>query len=182
MIRAEFIVLPSEAGATGALGADPPVVSIWLRGFVYLPKFKKAKQVNFIVDTGAQGSTLDMSDAKLMVPRKSLFEGHRMSKPRSLVGIGGSGRYYPEEATVFLQHEGGKVDIISQIIDIPVATKKTWDTVLGSILGMDILSRYRLTVDFSKQIAVLEYPTGNQPGPPVGPESLAPQMPLQGGR
>ncbi|MCJ7831229.1 MAG: retroviral-like aspartic protease family protein [Dehalococcoidia bacterium] len=153
------------------------MVSIWLSAFVYLPKFNKAKQVDFIIDTGAEGSTLDMPVAKLMVPRKSLFEGHRMSKPRPVVGIGGSARYYPEEALILLEHDGGKLDVLPQIIDIPVATKKTWDMVLGSILGMDILSRYRVTIDFSQQIAVLEYPTGNQPGPPVGPESLTPQMP-----
>ena len=167
MIRAEFVVV-SPSCADGGDVDDPPRVGIWLGAYVYLPKFKRGKPVSFIMDTGAESSVLDISDAKLLIPRRSLFKGYRMAAPREAEGIGGTAWYYPEKAYIVLEHEDGSQDLIEQTIDIPVASNDNWNATLGSLLGMDLLTRYLVTIDFSRPLVSLEYPgDGDQPASPL---------------
>lgn len=155
MIRAEF----RETVAEGSSSSDPKAIGIWVKAVVEIPKFQSIGVVEFIVDTGAETTCLDMAHARLLVPELSLKDGDRMVDPRHLEGIGGSSRYYPEYALIAFQHEEGDTEVFSTIVDIPVATESNWEHTLGgSLLGMDVLSRYALHLDYSRKRALLADP------------------------
>ena len=90
-----------------------------------------------------------------------------MGPTREVEGIGGTAKHYRQDCYVVLFHENGNEDVLRFRIDIPVATDDNWDESVGSLLGMDILSRYTVTVDYPHGEAVIDYADGKRPAPPL---------------
>ena len=119
-----------------------------LRTRLLVPRFGIDDAVNFLVDTGAAGTSLHPFDAGLVgLPFDELRE------PFDLVGVGGRSAYYREPALVVLAGSQGDYTFnITLTIAKPeppsVSNPHPVINRLPSLLGQDVLNRMRMDYDF----------------------------------
>lgn len=105
--------------------------------------------IDFLVDTGATDSLIHPQDAKIKIGIDSSLLGDPAQWPNHepTDGVGGQATCYVEPAVFLFHHDNGQAarQITHEIrIVPPTATNDT----LPSLLGMDILSQFKLTVDY----------------------------------
>ena len=119
-----------------------------LRARLIVPRFGIDDAVNFLLDTGAAGTSLHPFDSGLVgLPFDELRE------PFDLVGVGGRSAYYRESALVALAGNRGDhiFDITLTIAKPEPASASNPRPVvnrLPSLLGRDVLNRLRMDYDF----------------------------------
>ncbi|MCK4731761.1 MAG: retroviral-like aspartic protease family protein [Methanophagales archaeon] len=121
-------------------GGRPKVDAI-----LYSQNFKKPKSINFLVDTGADITTITLADAL-----KLGIDVHRVIAPnrrRDVEGVGGTTDVYPIEGTIgltFLDYssETDKISFHIEFLErINLVPKLSM-----SILGRDLLDRFDIEI------------------------------------
>jgi len=106
----------------------------------------------FILDTGALFSILHPRDVDLLD-----LDFDRTFHGRQAVGgggIGGTAMYYEEEARLSFDHTDDTRT--HYILPVNVALPTQANAEYPSILGMDFISNFRLTVDFNNDLIELQ--------------------------
>jgi hypothetical protein len=138
----------------GAPGEPAPAV----QAFCYLPRLSQGFWVTFLVDTGASGTAIHGA------PAWSLQSRLRPETLEAASGVGGSNYYFGERATlVFTDKDGTPVSRTFNRIDIQLITAHDIAANHGipqlpSLLGRDILNRWKLTYDCPNDIMCITKP------------------------
>ena len=99
-----------------------------------------SSDISFLVDTGADGSMLMPADALRME-----IEYDRLRHRTEAVGIGGTARTFVEEAVVVFSEPGRF--LYAYYIQLRIAEPSHEIMDLPSLLGRDVLDRWRMTYD-----------------------------------
>ena len=124
----------------GAFGTDGHA---YLEGRVYLPRFGVGERVNFLVDTGADVTTLHPYDG-----RRLDFPFDELINPVRVGGVGGEQIYYDEPALILFY---GTDRTYGYRITLSVGKPSEETDGLESLLGVDILNRMRIDYDFRRK-------------------------------
>jgi len=127
-------------------------VALWLDGisFTWI-------DVNFVVDTGAAVTCLHpRGAAQVGIPRTLLIDPSRWTNVVHLSGVGGDVSYYPTPVWYRFRHADGTLQHIESTIN--VASWRPDNQTLPSLLGRDILSQFRVTLDWPQGTVELEAP------------------------
>ena len=116
---------------------------------VNIPVVGAWAHVLFLVDTGADKSLLSASDA-----RRIGIDYAALGAPSGIVGVGGSLDAYPVQADIAFADSEAKVHIYRLTIDVASSDSEQYE--LPSLLGRDILTRWRMTCDPSNDLLALE--------------------------
>ena len=108
---------------------------------MHVPRLGTARNIGFLIDTGADTSLLNPSDARFA----PTFQGF---------GLGGSTLEWHEEVVLTLTHVGGEVDRFQFVLPFAMESDENFN--FPSLVGMDLLQRYRLTVDLQADIVTLQ--------------------------
>ena len=115
----------------------------YLWAYIYMPRFGIEGRVKFLIDTGADVTTLHPDDADdLGCPFDEL------ENPVEVGGIGGGQIYYDEPAIVLFY---GTDRIYGFEVNISVGKPSEETDALESLLGVDILNRMRMDYDFRRR-------------------------------
>lgn len=115
--------------------------SPYIEAQIYLPRLKITGDVSFLVDTGADSSMLMPADAIRLGVCFTDLEGDV-----AIDGIGGSIHCFPERAVlVFL--EAGVALHVYDLEEFSIMQNDPGVTELPSILGRDVLNRWRMIYD-----------------------------------
>ena len=115
----------------------------YLRGNIRIPRFGIRGRVNFLVDTGADVTTLHPDDGRsLNCPFAEL------ENPVLVGGVGGEQTYYDELADILFPGIDGFYGF-RVVLSIGKPSEETDD--LESLLGLDILNRMRMDYDFRRK-------------------------------
>ena len=112
----------------------------YLRGYVYLPRFDAGEYVDFLVDTGADLTTLGPDDSETLN-----FPFDELENPISVSGVGGEQIYYDEPADISFRGTD-RIYRFRIILSVGKPSEETDD--LESLLGVDILNHMRMDYDF----------------------------------
>lgn len=115
----------------------------YLRGYVYLPRFGVSRRVDFLVDTGADVTTLHPDDGL-----RFNFPFDELENPVSVGGIGGEHIYYDEPADIYFR---GTDRLYGFRTNLSVGKPSEETDDLESLLGLDILNRMRMDYDFRRK-------------------------------
>ena len=119
-------------------------VQPFIRGVVELPRLGLRHPVDFLVDTGAARTTLHpLSMTRLGISLDSYAPGQK----REMTGVGGGASYGEEEAVLHVREAQIPMPIlvgplIREQFDFSLSSR------IPSLMGMDVLSMGRLSVDY----------------------------------
>lgn len=101
----------------------------------------------FVLDTGSTTSCLHPVDAinALGIPLADLERPAAWPRAERNQGVGGAGIYYPVPADYFFKRDGRPYLVIRGVVRIAQPTPNNQD--LPSILGWDVLERFRLVIE-----------------------------------
>ena len=109
-------------------------------GYIYIPRLAAGGQVQFLLDTGADITSVNASDSDdLHIPRG------RLSVPIGIGGIGGRGYFSVEKAQIAFENDSGSSRFSIYEINLHVAYSETGS--LPSLLGRNIINRWRIDYD-----------------------------------
>jgi hypothetical protein len=130
-----------------------PVVRVSLR----LPRIARDfVSIDFLVDTGATESYLHPLDAKVRVgiDHATLTDPPRWLNRQVTHGIGGRVTCYVEPAVYVFHHDDGHEQQITH--EIHIAPPTATNAMLPSLLGIDMLRYFKVSMDYAGQRLVLE--------------------------
>ena len=109
---------------------------------LFIPRLNIAGELRFQVDTGADITCLHLAeDDFLEIP----FDQLDYDRADLVAGVGGQTRYLPEQAQlIFEDDESGYV---VHTIDLWIAEPNSRNRGLNSLLGLDVLNRWRMNFD-----------------------------------
>ncbi len=111
--------------------------------------------VDFLLDTGASTTCLHPRDARAVgISAARLLLPDRWPRQRSAAGIGGSSLYYLVPAHYAFEHDNGQWEIHEG--EILVAQLQPANERLPSLLGWNILQRFRITAEWASRQITLE--------------------------
>lgn len=130
---------------------DYSAPSPYVKGYVELPRLGAAGPVHFLVDTGADTTTLHVRDRRNLGIALS-----GLSQQRFLVrGVGGVIPYAKEPAVVWLFDSGaGAWRSFSVMLDLYAGEEEEEE--IPSLLGLDVLNRCRCVLNASADSVLLE--------------------------
>lgn len=129
--------------------------SLYVRAYVYLPRFKKGRIVDFLLDTGASRTALHPADWLPMASRRA-----KLTPVTSALGIGGSRQYAIEPVMLFFVEEGGRALLSSQdtiLVALPIQEDFT-SLRIPSLLGMDVIGQGSLQFAAGDNSVYLDLP------------------------
>ena len=125
-------------GRFGATSGQP-----YFQGTISIPRLAVVSELSFVFDTGADGTTLMPRDAEAVGINYAALR-HRFQS----VGVGGTVTTYQEPAHLaFVSADRRTVYGYRFLLSI-VASDDAWD--VPSLLGRDIIDRWRVTYDRSR--------------------------------
>ncbi len=117
--------------------------------------------IEFAIDTGAAKTVVLDKDAVTLGINYNKLRRYE----RDFVGIGGSIETYAiEDATLFFKSEKGDVEVKTPVFVLRHRLKKMVEDErakilrLPSLLGRDVINRFRLVFDSRKQEIIFEFP------------------------
>jgi len=123
-----------------------------------LPRLNIQGIINFLIDTGADNTTLSLID----VERLNIRYTHLLRKSLTNVsGIAGVQRFYSENGVLLFRSEEDSLNYFETNIHLPKRGNRTQCQLqreLPSIMGRDIINQCKMTVDFHQGIIELEPP------------------------
>ena len=128
----------------------------YLQARLIIPRLEIDDLVDFLVDTGADVTTLHSADAQRVGCR---FD--RLENRYDVAGIGGLQDYYQETASVILPGAGQLYRVSGLEIDVakPDAAPRSITHYLPSLIGNDLLDHLRM--DYRRRARTLVfYPLG----------------------
>jgi hypothetical protein len=134
----------------------------YVQAALLMPRLQVQGLVNFLIDSGADNTTLSLLD----VERMNL--DCRKLNHNSLVpvrGIAGEQHFYLEQAVVMFRNENSETYAFSIDIHIPKRGDKgriNQQRNLPSLLGRDVVNQCKLTMDFHSGVIALEPPVGTK--------------------
>jgi len=117
----------------------------YIEASVHFPRLGLRGYVSFLVDTGANGSVLMPADSK-----KLGVDFRALRNPTTSQGIGGFAKGFEEDSV--LAFSGGRY-VYGYDINIEVSSPTPDNRYLPSLLGRDVLNRWRVVIDFTKRRA-----------------------------
>ena len=117
----------------------------YLEGRLILPRIGIAGNISFLVDTGADASMIMPLDGKRLGIDYSQLQGDAVS-----FGLGGEIHSFLEDAILVFTEPGSALYLYNIEIDIPPPDPALPDD-LPSLLGRDILDRWRMTYSPSRK-------------------------------
>lgn len=120
------------------------------RVFVALPRFGVSRQVDMMVDSGSDITTLQLKDSLLML-EESQFK--QLGSLRLIQGIGGAVKFYTEDCAIGFLLQDTRICWVP--INIAVADPKSLST-LPSTLGNDVLGFGTTTLNAVRRIVKIE--------------------------
>ncbi len=134
-----------------------------VRAAVYVPGFSKDWGfVDFLVDTGAASTVLHPVDAiSVGFDATTLADAALWSNKRDVYGVGGTSVNYVLVAAYAFRHDNGQWEKFAAEISVAQLTIAT--QALPSLMGWDILQKYRLEADWASRHVGLH---GATPAPP----------------
>lgn len=120
-----------------------------MEGRLFLPSLGIDSDISWCVDTGADRSLLLPSDAIRMGIDFTALSGETES-----VGVGGISRDYVESAV--LAFSEAKRGVYVYMIDLLISTPSPEIMDLPSLLGRDILHRWRMSYNFTRKSLLFE--------------------------
>lgn len=112
----------------------------YIEGRLILPGQGLNSDISFLVDTGADRSILMPADALRMG-----LDYSKLTRRTESVGIGGTARTYIEEAALVYSEPGRFLYLY--FVDLRIAAPSPEIMDLPSLLGRDVLDRWRMTYD-----------------------------------
>jgi hypothetical protein len=112
--------------------------------------------VDFLIDTGATTTALHPQDAifKVGIDPFKLLDASAWPIPLSVGGIGGSCDYYPATAQYLFYDQAGSWQV--EHGQIAIAQFRLDNQAHPSLLGWDLLERFRLSTDWPSRFVSLE--------------------------
>jgi len=115
----------------------------FIEASVHFPRLNVRGYISFLADTGASGTVLMPPDSKKLGVNFNLLEN-----PVTSTTVGGPAKGFMEEAVVaFLDKD--KNIIYAYEIKVQIFKRTRGNTTLPSLLGRDILNRWRVVIDHS---------------------------------
>lgn len=122
------------------LGPEAP----FLHSLVLLPRFRQYLEVDFLVDTGAESTTLGLRD----IENAGLDDDDFRQRPiRTLRGVGGERNFYLEPASMVFYGDGQRFTWARRV-RIPQQSNAVSAADLPSILGRDLLNLVDLRLNW----------------------------------
>ena len=112
--------------------------------------------VDFLVDTGATDTYLHPLDAKIKlgIAPTVLANPQLWPQRRATNGIGGRVTCYVHPAIYVFHHDDGRIQQITHEIEIAAPTLH--NATLPSLLGIDLLRHFKVSMDYASQRLTLE--------------------------
>jgi hypothetical protein len=129
------------------LSYRPPLPKV-LVGLVLPYRSETFMPIEFVIDTGASATCLHPRDARqrLRFTREDFTDLPRIAREdRSLAGITAAAVYYTTPARYIMADDGGTPQVIDA--EIRIAEPSAGNQELPSVLGWDILERFRIVLD-----------------------------------
>lgn len=132
----------------------------YVQAALYLPRLQLHGLISFMIDTGADNTTLSLID----VERINL-KYHRL-KRNSLVGVAGVAgeqTFYQEQGVLMFRDEDSKTYLFEISIHIPRrgrAGRAEQQRRLPSVLGRDVIDQCSILVNFHEGVVELMPPEG----------------------
>ena len=126
----------------------------YVEGRLHFPRFDLTGDVSFLVDTGADASLVSPGDASRIGADFDRLEGRAES-----VGLGGPVECFVEPAWIVFA--GGDSEVYVYALDIEIAPPSPDALALPSLLGRDILDRWRMVYDPAYRLLEFEVRTAD---------------------
>lgn len=141
----------------------------YVQAYLILPRLDIEALINFLIDSGADETTLSLID----VERMSIsYRRLRRSSMISVDGIAGEQTFYQEEAVIMMRDEEGKTYVFPINVDIPrkgtatqIDQQRSLPSLLGrdvTKLGRDVTNQCNLTINFQQGLVELIPPEGSR--------------------
>lgn len=115
--------------------------TLWVSGFVELPRFGVGEHIRFLVDTGATVTTIHPADADELGIDFNLLTGDARS-----YGIGGTSKIFREKARLLFRDS--ELDYwYTYELEISIADATDYNQGYPSLLGSDVLSCWYMESD-----------------------------------
>lgn len=156
------------------LGLFGPDDSAYIIADIKVPRLNAEGTFYFEVDTGAEGTALHLRDAIQLLSTRAMRGGgtegwkrirkifRLLSNPSAIGGVGGEAIYFSEPAQIIFSHVDGTKQGFIFNLDIAKPANRGGNKFkqqleLPSLLGMDILSQFRMVMDYSKKQIFLDH-------------------------
>lgn len=129
-----------------------PVIQVW----VYLPGITSLPVcIDFLIDSGATSSVIHPQDAllKLGLSEATLSSPQFWSSTHVTSGVGGEATSFVYPGTYTFVHDDGNLLHVDEDIHIAQLTPTNLD--IPSLLGWDILRRFRIELDYIERRVTL---------------------------
>lgn len=126
--------------------------SPYLRAVVTIPRLNAPSvRVDFVLDTGAAVSIIHRQDANAMGWRSDPTLARRTDR---YMGVGGGVEYEREDVVVSVTNADGSHGLYRFVFRVGASEEARME--LPSVLGMDFISNFRLTVSYRESRVALE--------------------------
>ena len=140
---------------------NPPNMPIWyaypwIDCIIKIPSLAVDNTVTMMVDTGATVTALSVKDAAPILGKRGYLLLRRLGNLKPVTGVGGVSFYFNIPAQIVLQHEDGTLEGFNLDLCVAKPAKKGSKKLehqlkLDSLLGRDIMSHFRVVVDYSRK-------------------------------
>ena len=132
----------------------------YVQAFLHLPRGESSGLIDFMIDTGADNTTLSLTD----VERINLnYRRVRRSSLLPVQGIAGEQLFYSEEAILVFRDEDARTYVFPINIHIPKRGKPSQANQqrrLPSVLGRDVVNQCGVLIDFHEGRVEVTPPEG----------------------
>lgn len=141
---------------------------------IKVPRLNAEGTFHLLVDTGADNTSLHLRDAIQLLSINTMRGSVKkvwgmirkrfglLGNPTPIGGVGGTATYFQEPAQIIFTHVDGKRQ--GFLIDLDIVKPANWggrrlreQLELPSLLGMNILSQYRLVMEYPRNQIFLDH-------------------------